>query len=84
MAAVQFTGWHLFLVPNALAHGVPLVDAALLASIGGIGNIIGRAGTGPPIDRNIFSDTMLFALIHLSCAVALFSSPVLLLGLVTP
>ncbi|XP_072031788.1 monocarboxylate transporter 13-like [Amphiura filiformis] len=75
LAGVQFAGWHLFLVPNALSQDIALFDAAFLASIGGIGNIIGRAFNGPLLDHNIFSDAMLFVLIHLVCALSLLLDP---------
>ena len=75
LAGVQFAGWHLFLVPNALSQGISPFDGAFLASIGGVGNIIGRAFNGPLIDRNIFSDAMLFILIHLVCAISLLFDP---------
>ncbi len=75
LSAIQFAGWHLFLVPNALSRGVSPYNAAFLASIGGVGNIIGRAGNGPLLDHNICSDTTLFMVIHLILAVVLLFDP---------
>ncbi|XP_072030284.1 monocarboxylate transporter 13-like [Amphiura filiformis] len=75
LSAITFAGWHLFLVPNALSRDVPPIDAAFLASIGGVGNLIGRAGNGPLLDHHIFSDTMLFVVIHFILAVVLLFDP---------
>ena len=76
LGAIQFAGWHLFLVPNALSRDVAPYDAAFLASIGGAGNILGRAGNGPLLDHHIFSDTMLFVLIHFTCGIMLLFDPI--------
>ena len=75
LAGIQFAGWHVFLVPNALSQDVNSVDAAFLASIGGLGNFIGRGFNGPLLDHHIFSDSMLFVLDHLICAIALLFDP---------
>ncbi|XP_072030285.1 monocarboxylate transporter 13-like [Amphiura filiformis] len=75
LAGLQFAGWHVFLVPNALSQGIHPIDAAFLASIGGVGNFIGRGFNGPLLDHHIFSDSMLFVLDHIICAIALLFDP---------
>ncbi|XP_041465009.1 uncharacterized protein LOC121415745 isoform X2 [Lytechinus variegatus] len=53
------TAWVVFLIPHGVAKGFPLSRAVFLASIGGIGNILGRLGQGPIIYHKWLSSSSL-------------------------
>ena len=51
MGAITTTAWVVFLIPHGVSKGFPLSRAVYLASIGGIGNVIGRIAQGPIIHK---------------------------------
>ena len=73
---VQYTGWTMFLVSNAIHKGFSHHDAALLSTLGGIGNTLGRAGSGFVGYYTELSNKGLFSAMSLCCAVSLLLDPV--------
>ena len=73
---VQYAGWTMFLVSNAIHKGFSHHDAALLSTLGGIGNTIGRAGSGFVGYYTELSNKGLFSAMSLCCAVSLLLDPI--------
>ncbi|XP_072046643.1 monocarboxylate transporter 13-like [Amphiura filiformis] len=49
LTGVVFTGWTIFLVPNAIGKGLPPQTASFLSFCGGLGTLLGRPLMGPII-----------------------------------
>ncbi|XP_041465005.1 monocarboxylate transporter 12-like isoform X2 [Lytechinus variegatus] len=66
------SAWVVFLIPHGVAKGFPLSRAVFLASIGGIGNILGRLGQGPIIYHKwLLSSSLTFICAFINACVLL-------------
>lgn len=70
-------GWMIFLVPHAIAKGIPLESAVFLSSVGGVGNLIGRIVQGPIVDRRLLTGVQLSILLSIVNAITFAIDPLL-------
>ncbi|XP_038071642.1 monocarboxylate transporter 12-like [Patiria miniata] len=67
-----FAAWMVFLVPHAIARGIPSVEAAFLSTIGGIGHLLSRAIHPFILDRKLMSAFWMFVILNLVNTVSFF------------
>ncbi|XP_038076166.1 monocarboxylate transporter 12-like [Patiria miniata] len=67
-----FAAWMVFLVPHAIARGIPSVQAAFLSTAGGIGHLLGRAVHPFILDRKLMSAFWMFVVLNLVNTVSFF------------
>ena len=66
---ISSSAWSLFLVSYALSKGLTPLEAALLSSFGGLGNLLGRIVNGPIIDWKIITAAGMWSLLAFTTAV---------------
>ncbi|XP_011680324.1 monocarboxylate transporter 14-like [Strongylocentrotus purpuratus] len=75
---ITYTGWIVFLVPNAIAKGYSPYTAVSLAAIGGASNVVGRLSIGffLQMTERCLTPTDAFAGALMISAIAFFMNPV--------
>ncbi|XP_072022549.1 monocarboxylate transporter 12-like [Amphiura filiformis] len=63
-----YTTWVIFLVPHAITKDLSLNKAVYLSTIGGIGLLLGRLGSGLLVDLKVIYDIHLFIVLMVSLA----------------
>ena len=72
--ALSYSGWVVFLVPNAITKGYLPSRAVLLATVGGLANIFGRLLTGVFSSRHLISDELSYCFLSAIAAAAFFAN----------
>lgn len=73
---ISFSGWQLYIIPNALAKGQPIERAVIISLAGGVANFVGRLGTGVISTRKRFPAEVWFCVINLLSAVVFWLNAV--------
>ena len=66
------SAWMVFLVPHAIARDIPLSNAVILSTGGGVGNLIGRVISVPLLERKLISAFWMFVFVCVTNAVVFF------------
>ena len=72
-----YMGWLIYLVPHAIEKGVEPLDAAFLASLAGVTNILSRATHGIFVDRKWLTSKQLLTISAILASCTLLVDPLL-------
>lgn len=71
---MSYSGWLLFVIPNAISKGLSTSRAVQISVVGGVCNFLGRLAIGALTSKDFLSVEVLYSIINIISAVAFFTN----------
>ena len=71
---MSYSGWLLFVIPNAIAKGLSTSRAVQISVVGGVCNFLGRLAIGALVSNDFLSVEVLYCIINIISAAAFFTN----------